>query len=252
MSHDLPPVRALLLDFDGTMLETESASYGSWRALLAEHGYELTPSTWAAAVGTVGGLDPVALLEEHLGTPVDRDALEERARRRHHELLAEEALRPGVQRLVDDAQDRGLQTAIVTSASLDWVRGHLRRLGLDAAWKHVVSANRDPARAKPAPVLYLEAAERLGVRPAEAIVVEDSPNGVLAAKRAGMQVVAFPNPITEAMDLGAADALVTDLAGLGLDGVLAALGGRTTAVTPGAPRVRTAPDDGRPARRFAR
>jgi HAD superfamily hydrolase (TIGR01509 family) len=202
-------------------------------------------------VGTIGGVDPVALLEQHLGTPVDRDALEARARRRHHELLAEEELRPGVQRLVDDAHARGLATAIVTSASLDWVRGHLRRLGLHDAWQHVISADRDPARAKPAPVLYLEAADRLGVRPQEAVVVEDSPNGVLAAKRAGMQVVAFPNPITETMDLGAADALVADLDGLRLDGLLEALG-RTAAVTPGAPRVRTARDDGRPARRFAR
>lgn len=221
-----PPVRALLLDFDGTMLETESSSYGSWRDLLAEHGYELTPETWSAAVGTIGGIDPLALLEEHLGTRVDREALEARARRHHHAQLEQELLRPGVQQLVDDAHARGVATAIVTSASREWVRGHLRRLDLDDAWEHVVSADRDPARAKPAPVLYLEAAELLGVAPAEAVAVEDSPNGVRAARRAGMQVVAFPNPITEAMDLREADAVVADLDGLGLEGLLARLGRR--------------------------
>jgi HAD superfamily hydrolase (TIGR01509 family) len=230
VSDHLPPVRAIFLDFDGTMLETESSSYGSWRELLGEHGYELTPDVWSAAVGTIGGVDPVALLEEHLGTRVDRDALVTRASRRHRELLEDEALRPGIERIVDDAHERGVRTAIVTSASRDWVRGHLRRLGLDERWEHVVAADRDPQRAKPAPLLYLEAAELLGVEPAEAIAVEDSPNGVTAAKRAGMQVVAFPNPITEVMDLGEADAVAADLHGVGLDGLLSLLGRRAATV----------------------
>jgi HAD superfamily hydrolase (TIGR01509 family) len=224
VTNDLPPVRALLLDFDGTMLETESSSYGSWRELLADHGYELTPETWSAAVGTVDGVDPIALLEEHLGTQVDREELEQRARKRHFETLEDELLRPGIEELVTEARSRGVRTAIVTSASQWWVRGHLRRLGMDEDWEHVISADRDAERAKPAPTLYLEAAELLGVEPAEAVAIEDSPNGVTAAKRAGMQVVAFPNPITEAMDLTEADAIVEDLDGLGLDGLLERLG----------------------------
>jgi HAD superfamily hydrolase (TIGR01509 family) len=226
--NERPPVRALLLDFDGTMLETESSSYGSWRALLAEHGYELTPETWSAAVGTIGGVDPIALLEEHLGTTVDREALEKRARAQHMQTLSEETFRPGIQELVDDARERGVRTAIVTSASRWWVESHLERLGLEDEWDLIVSADRDPSRAKPAPVLYLEAARELDVRPEEAVAIEDSPNGVKAARRAGMQVVAFPNPITAAMDLTEADAIVEDLDGLGLDGLLERLG-RTAA-----------------------
>jgi HAD superfamily hydrolase (TIGR01509 family) len=220
----MPPVRALLLDFDGTMLETESSSYGSWRELLAEHDYELTHDDWAAAVGTIGGVDPVALLEEHLGAPVDRDVLESRQSRRHRELLTEEVLRPGIQRLADDARAAGMRRAIVTSASERWVREHLSRLGLDADWQDIVAADGDPDRAKPAPLLYLEALDLLGVAPEEAIAVEDSPNGVAAAKAAGLTAVAFPNPITERMDLGAADAIVTDLDGVGLDELLGRLG----------------------------
>jgi HAD superfamily hydrolase (TIGR01509 family) len=217
-----------MLDFDGTMLETESASYGSWRELLDEHGYELTPETWSAAVGTIGGVDPIELLEEHLGVSVDRDALESRANARHHELLEEELLRPGIEQLVDEGRSRGLQVWVVTSASERWVRGHLGRLGLydDIG---VVAANGDPDRAKPAPLLYREAATLAGVEPAEAVAVEDSPNGVAAARAAGMQVVAFPNPITAAMDLAEADAVVDDLDGLGLDGFLQVLGRRAAA-----------------------
>jgi HAD superfamily hydrolase (TIGR01509 family) len=226
---DRPDVRALLLDFDGTMLETESASYGSWRELLAEHGYELTPETWAAAVGTLGGVDPLELLEEHLGIEVDRDALEARANRRHREMLLDEPLRPGIEQLIDDARSRGVAVAVVTSASERWVREQLSRLALFADLEHVIAANGDPARAKPDPLLYHEAAGILGVTPDEAVAVEDSPNGVAAAKAAGMQVVAFPNPITASMDLSAADVIVPDLDGLGLDGLLDRLGRRAAA-----------------------
>jgi HAD superfamily hydrolase (TIGR01509 family) len=221
-----PPVRALLLDFDGTMLETESSSYGSWRELLAEHGCELTPETWSAAVGTIGGIDPLALLEAHVGTPVDRAALEARARARHVELLEDERLRPGVEQVVDEARARGLHVAVVTSASERWVRGHLRRLGVHGDLEHVVAADGDPSRAKPSPLLYREAMSLLRVAPAAAVAVEDSPNGVQAARAAGLQVIAFPNPITEAMDLGAADVVIGDLDGLGLDRLLALLGRR--------------------------
>jgi HAD superfamily hydrolase (TIGR01509 family) len=219
-------VRALLFDFDGTMLETESSSYGSWRELLAEHDYELTHDDWAAAVGTIDGVDPVELLEDHLGAPVDRDALESRQAALHRELLTDEVLRPGIQRIVDDARALGLHTAIVTSASQRWVREHLRRLELDGDWEHIVAADGDPDRAKPAPLLYEEALALLGLQPGEAVAIEDSPNGVQAAKAAGLATIAFPNPITERMDLGGADAVVTDLEGLGLDGLLELVGRR--------------------------
>jgi HAD superfamily hydrolase (TIGR01509 family) len=224
------PVRALLLDFDGTMLETESSSYGSWRELLSEHGYDLTPQTWSGAVGTVDGVDPVALLEEHLGKPVDRGALARRQAARHREMLAQERLRPGIERIVDDARARDVQMAIVTSAGRRWVGEHLARLGVDADWEHIVAADGDPARAKPAPLLYHEALALLGVTADEAIAIEDSPHGVRAAKAAGLTCVAFTNPITETMDLDAADAVVADLDGLGLDGLLALVS--RTAATP--------------------
>jgi HAD superfamily hydrolase (TIGR01509 family) len=225
------PVRALLFDFDGTMLETESSSYDSWRELLAEHDYVLTHDVWSAAVGTIDGVDPVELLEEHLGSPVDREALEDRQAARHRELLIEETLRPGIQRIVDEARVRGMGLAIVTSASRRWVREHLHRLGLADDWEHIIAADGDAARAKPAPVLYVEALTLLGVQAAEAVAIEDSPNGVTAAKAAGIDAIAFPNPITETMDLGQADAVVPEFGDLTLDGLLARIG-RATASRP--------------------
>jgi HAD superfamily hydrolase (TIGR01509 family) len=224
VTSDSPPVRALLFDFDGTMLDTESSSYGSWQELLAEHDYDLTHDTWSAAVGTIDGLDPVELLEDHLGAPVDRGELLDRQAARHREMLTDEVLRPGIQRIVDEARARGVHMAIVTSASERWVLEHLRRLGLDGDWEHIIAANGDPQRAKPAPLLYEEALALLGIDAAEGVAIEDSPHGVTAAKAAGLDAIAFPNPITERMDLGQADAIVEDLDGLGLDGLLERLG----------------------------
>jgi HAD superfamily hydrolase (TIGR01509 family) len=159
---------------------------------------------------------------------VDRDALEHRQAALHREMLTQEVLRPGIQRIVDDARARGVHTAIVTSASERWVREHLGRLDLDDHWEHIVAADGDPGRAKPAPLLYEEALALLGIGPSEGVAIEDSPNGVAAAKAAGLVTVAFPNPITARMDLGDADLVLSDLEGLGLEGLLTSLG-RTAA-----------------------
>lgn len=217
-------LRALLLDFDGTMLETEGPSYESWRELLAEHGVPFALDAWASTVGTFNRVDPVRVLEQSLGRSLDGDALRRRRIARKLELVAAEALRPGIEELVLDARGRGVRTAIVTSASRAWALEHLERFGLHRGWDCIVAADGDPARAKPAPTVYLEALDALAIGPREAIAVEDSPNGVSAAKAAGIDVVAFPNPITRQLDLGAADAVVTSLDGMSLDDLLAALG----------------------------
>ena len=215
-----PDIRALLLDFDGTMLETEGPSYESWRELLAEHDYEFPLDAWIATVGTFNVVDPVAMLEEHLGRSLDGDGLRSRRMQRKRELIAEQALRPGVDRLVAAARARGLRTAIVTSASRAWVDEHLGRVGLHGGWDCIVGADGDVARAKPEPIVYLEALDRLGLRADEAVAVEDSPNGIRAAKRAGLTCIAFPNPITRRLDLSEADAVVEDLDTVTLDDLL--------------------------------
>jgi beta-phosphoglucomutase-like phosphatase (HAD superfamily) len=79
-------------------------------------------------------------------------------------------------------------------------------------------------------VLYQEALTKLGVAPSEGVAIEDSPNGVAAAKAAGLVAVAFPNPITERMNLDHADLVIDDLDGLGLDGLMARLGRRAISV----------------------
>jgi HAD superfamily hydrolase (TIGR01509 family) len=213
-------VRALLFDFDGLIVDTESASLAAWRWVYEQHGQELTLERWSAAVGTIGGFDAVAHLRELAGEPLRDDVL---GRRLEHELtlVEAEALRPGIAEYLAEAERVGLRKAIVSSASRDWIDRHLRRLERIHGWAAIVTADGDPGRAKPRPTLYLEALEELDVSPAEAIAFEDSPNGIDAARAAGIFCIGVPNPVTAGLGLDAADLVVESLASLPLTDLLA-------------------------------
>lgn len=215
-------LRALLFDFDGLIVDTETPSFGSWGELYREHGQELTLERWSAAVGTIGGFDAAAHLEELVG-PIDRDTVLARRRARDLELCDVEELRPGVLEYLGEARRRGLATAIVSSASRPWVDRHLARLERAEHFDDIVTADGDLARAKPLPVLYLEALDRLGLASGEAVAFEDSPNGVRAAKAAGIYCVAVPNSVTASLGLDEADLVVSSLAELPFDDLIAAL-----------------------------
>ena len=208
------PVRAFLFDFDGLLVDTETASRGGWELLYREHGHELPPEKWALMIGTIDGWDIWGYLEGLAGRPLDREALN--ARRSAHEwsLLELEGLRPGIAEYLDYAMRLGLRRAIVSSSSRAWVEGHLARLQRTAGWDAIVTADFDAERAKPRPTLYLEALERLGVSAAEAVAFEDSPNGIRAATAAGIFTVGVPNAITRDLGLDAADLVVDSLVDL--------------------------------------
>jgi HAD superfamily hydrolase (TIGR01509 family) len=198
-------VKALLFDFDGTLVDTEGPAFRSWQEVYEELGHELPLSRWSRAIGTVNGFDALAHLEEVARTPIDRDGIRERRLRRERELVAAEALRPGVEHYLRDALELGLAVGIVSSSSDGWISGILERVAGSEHWDCIVTANGDPLRAKPSPLLYREALGCLGLGPEEAVAFEDSPNGIAAAKAAGLFCVAVPNPVTAGFDLSGAD-----------------------------------------------
>jgi HAD superfamily hydrolase (TIGR01509 family) len=200
-------VRAFLFDFDGLILDTELASRAGWELLYHEHGHELPADLWATLVGTTHApWDPMAHLEELVGEPLEREALNERRHAHEIALIEAEELRPGIADYLAAARQHGLRRAIVSSSTRGWVDTHLERLEEATGWDAICTADRNPARAKPAPVLYLEALEQLGVTADEAVAFEDSPNGVLAAKAAGIFCVAIPNEVTRELGLAEAGA----------------------------------------------
>ena len=198
-------VNAFLFDFDGLILDTEYPSRAGWQYVYREHGHELPADLWATVVGTTHApFDPMAHLEGLVGEPIERDAVNERRRAHEIALIEAEELRPGIAEYLAAARRHGLKRAIVSSSNRGWVDMHLERLEQAVGWDAICTADRVPGRAKPAPTLYLEALETLGVTADEAVAFEDSPNGVLAAKAAGIFCVAVPNEVTR--DLGLEEA----------------------------------------------
>ena len=211
------PIRAFLFDFDGLLLDTEFASRAGWQLLYREHGHELPEDLWATLVGTTHApWDPMEHLEELVGAPLEREALNERRYAHEIALIEAEELRPGIVDYLAAARQHGLKRAIVSSSSRRWVDMHLERLEEAVGWDAICTADGDPVRAKPAPTLYLEALATLEVAAREAVAFEDSPNGVLAAKGAGIFCVAVPNEVTRdlGLDEAGADLVLDSLADL--------------------------------------
>lgn len=214
--------KALLFDFDGIVVDTESPSLRAWQEVYEAHGRTLTLDEWASCLGTLGGFDPLAHLEGLLGrTFEDPAAVTRRASERKHELVQAEGLRPGIDAYLERAAELGLDVAIVSSDDTEWIEWNLGRVGRSDGWACFHCADGDVTRAKPDPCLYLEALESLGIDAHEAVVFEDTPNGIRAAKAAGLYCVAVPNAVTHTLDLSAADLRVESFEDMTLDEVLA-------------------------------
>ena|ERR1700687_3687289 len=215
-------IRAIVFDFDGLILDTEEPVYQSWLEVYREHGEELPFERWVEIVGsTTIGFHPQHHLEERLGRSLTKEVLDRRIGRRT-ELILAKALLPGVVEHIDSAKAMGLKLGVASSSTNDWVRGHLGRLGILEDFD-CIRCRDDVANAKPEPDLYIAVIECLGVTPSEAVAIEDSPNGVLAAKRAGLRCVAIPNSITARLDLGRADLILGSLADVTLAELLGKL-----------------------------
>ena len=199
------PIRGLIFDFDGLILDTETPSLQAWEELYQEHGGDFPFARWAMNIGTDGTVfDSHAELERQCGRVLDREALRDRRRRRTNDLIALAAVLPGVVEFLDAAADVGLRAAVASSSPRQWVDGHLDRLGLLERFLCTVCAE-DVPRVKPDSALYLRAVDRLGMRPEEVIAFEDSPHGITAAQAAGIRCVAIPNPVTARMVTDHAD-----------------------------------------------
>ena len=218
-------IHALIFDFDGLILDTEGPEYAAWCEVFGEHGCELRLEDWAVGIGTQKGFDPYAHLEDLTGRAVVREELRPRVRQRLLALIAQEVVKPGVTDYLDDAARLGLEAGLASSADRDWVTGHLTRLGLLDRFQ-TIQCWEPGRRPKPAPDLYVAAVEALGISPTEAIALEDSPNGLAAAKAAGLYCIAVPSGPTARLDFSRADLVIPSLAALPLSELLTRASGR--------------------------
>ena len=213
-------IRALIFDFDGLIVDTEKTAYQSWQELYREHGQELPLEIWAQCIGNADLFNPLEHLEELVGEPLAHEVLSDKRRLRHLSLIEEAMALPGVEQYLQEARQRGLKLAVASSSPRSWVTGHLTRLGL-LEYFDGFSCGDEAEHKKPHPEIFQTALHRLEVAPAEAIALEDSPNGVRSARSAGIFCVAIPNPVTGQLSLAHADLRLSSMAEMPLGKLIA-------------------------------
>jgi HAD superfamily hydrolase (TIGR01509 family) len=216
-------VKALIFDFDGLILDTETPDYEVWCSIYREHGLELPREEWGKIIGGTGfaQFDAAEHLSLLLEGRLDPISLRNRHRSESHAMTIAQSVMPGVLDYIHEAKRLGLKLAIASSSSHSWVDTHARRLGIFDYFDKVICAdNVGVGRTKPNPDLFLLTLDQLGVRKHEAIVFEDSPNGVRAAQSAGIFVVAVPNSVTSQLSIENANLLLSSLTDLPLEELL--------------------------------
>ncbi len=221
-------IGAVIFDLDGLILDSETPEYLAWKAVYEQYGLEFPLVSWLQNIGrTDSPFDPLGPFRRE-GSPRSPEAI--RALwAEHHALLERDFFSPlpGVVRLLEGLRSLGLRVAVASSSRISRVRGLLTELALEAEFD-VLAGGDEVARAKPAPDVYLLAAQRLGVAPGACVALEDSENGVRAAKAAGMRCIAVPSALTRGLDFTAADLIVGSLAEVTPE-TIAALGDRAHA-----------------------
>jgi HAD superfamily hydrolase (TIGR01509 family) len=202
---------AVLFDFDGILVDTEWAIYDAWFRTFQAQGHPLPLEVYTQCIGSdFATWSPKAHLEELTGQAFDWHDLDARRQQEIVRDLAGAGPMPGARELLELLVARGVRRAVVSSSSHHWVDGWLDRLGLTNSFDVVVCRG-DAAAIKPAPDLFLEAARRLNLAADQCLVIEDSMNGVKAAKAAGMPVWAVPNRVTACLDFSTAEAIFPSL-----------------------------------------
>ena len=206
-------VRAVVFDFDGTILDTETPVYESWASAFRFAGVEPVPlHIWLQSIGKADNdaLDLRSMMCDELRLAEVPVEVEEHRRSSRDEMLAGQPIRPGVQRWIEAAVAAKAPLAIASSSPTDWVRPHLERIGL-AEFFAVFSCADPGTPGKPDPFVYARACADLGVAPSDAIAIEDSTHGVTAAITAGLRCIAAPGPITKTMNFSHATLRTDDL-----------------------------------------
>ena len=197
-------LKALIFDFDGLILDTETPEVLVWQSIYKDHGFELPLDEWKKTIGGYGisnfdAAEHLALLSSGRLDPVSSKA---RYRKETDAIIHASPILPGVVEMIEQAKAEGIKVAIGSSSPHSWVDTHAKRLNIFHYFDFITCQDDvAPGRTKPNPDIYLKSLERLKVQKNEAVVFEDSLNGVEASRRAGIFVVAVPNQLTSQMNV---------------------------------------------------
>ncbi len=192
--------KAVIFDFDGLILDTETLHVEIFQEMFNDHGLEFPYADWIEHIGTKSTFTIFDLLERELASvKVDRDLLKAQNQQKFSERVRVLEARPGVLEYLKGAKSEGLRIGLASSSNRKWVTEHLTNLDLIDYFETIKTAD-DVEFVKPDPALYKLAAEDLNVSPSECIAFEDSANGASAAVEAGLTCIIVPNQTTRELE----------------------------------------------------
>lgn len=198
-------LKGIIFDFDGLILDTELPGFIAWKEIFDQYQLPFTFQHWHKAIGTgPSAYDPAIDLCSQVEESLNSEEIRQNQLRRAYEILETMSPLPGVLEVIEGAKKAGIKMAVASSSPRDWVINHLTRLDLVSIFDFILTAE-DVINVKPQPDLFLLALKKLGISASEAVVFEDSPNGIKAARAAGVFVIVVPNEITKTMDTSEAD-----------------------------------------------
>lgn len=210
---EIPTLKAVVFDIDGTMIDTEQIQSEAFIEVLKRHGIQETELTQHGTVHIPGETtsDTWHRLKSFHDIPHDIDTLTDHKRRAAMDVLEGRLVpMPGVIDLIKDLQTKNIKLALASSAQKERIDRIVEGLELQDTFDVIVAAN-DVKNVKPAPDVYIKVAMMLDVKPEEIVILEDAEVGVQSALAAGMKVVAVPNDYTRNMDFSAANLTVSSL-----------------------------------------
>lgn len=216
-------IEALIFDFDGLIIDTETPEYETWQEIFHSFGVALDRQIWDGFIGRgFGSFNVYQHLADLTGKQVDRQEIRCQMRKLYLERIEQNPVLPGVEDYIHRANALDIQLAVASSSVGGWAASHLKRRRLLHNFKHILSGD-DVANVKPDPEIYTLTTQRLGVSPQNALAIEDSSNGLRAAKAAGLYCIVVPNPMTRHMSFYEADLQLSSLSDMPLDDLLAKL-----------------------------
>ena len=191
--------KAIIFDFDGTIIDTESAWYQGFITFLKDaYNYDITLQEFLTLVGTSN-----EKFVKAMNTTYDKHISVETFNHEVYKIVAETADTlmplPGVLDILKKSKQARIPVVIASSSKRDHIVHHVKRLGLESYFDHIICAN-DVDAIKPSPDLFNLALEKLGVTAAEAIIFEDSNHGLSAGNAARVDVILVPNALTKHSD----------------------------------------------------
>lgn len=186
-------IKAILFDMDGVILDTEKLYLRFWREAAASYGYEMTEEM-ALSMRSLNHVAGDKLMKEYFGPYVDYQMIRNKRMKMMDMFIVKHGvdIKPGIYELLDFLKENNVKSAVATSSPYDRARYYLGSVGILTAFEGVASVQRVKC-GKPEPDIYLYAIEKMGLQPEECLVLEDSPNGILAAYRAGCVPVMVPD-----------------------------------------------------------